>query len=518
MFAFAIYDARRRRVLLVRDRVGKKPLYYAVLGGALHFASEIKSFQLSPAWDGAVDLTGLEGYLSLGYSIAPATVYRHVRQLEPGHLLVVQDGRLETRKYWEVGEFGTDQRAEAEILADLDGVLRDAVRARLDSDVPLGAFLSGGIDSGLVVSYMAESLGDRLITTSVGFKSAAHDETAVARLTAQRFGARHYAEHATPDLHEMLPALDAFFDEPFADSSAVPASCVSAMARRHVTVALSGDGGDETFAGYGFRYVPHAVEARMRRVMPRRAGRRSFRRLARLWPSTPALPRPLRLSTVWHNLAGDEADAYYRDLCFLKPGSTRRLLGRAPDEDPRSSAVYAAVTDPYRRCPSTSAVQRAQYADLKVYLPNDVLVKVDRTSMAHGLEVRSPFLDHRVIEFAFRLPTSRTMPRFEPKRLLRALARRRLPADVVAQPKRGFTAPAGEWIAGSGASMFRDEVLAPDSWVSAVVDLPHARGMFGQHLRGEADHTHALWALWMLERWGRAQRDVRRPPYERKAS
>jgi asparagine synthase (glutamine-hydrolysing) len=300
-------------------------------------------------------------------------------------------------------------------------------------------------------------------------------------------------------------ALETCFDEPFADSSAVPTHCVSALARRHVTVALSGDGGDETFTGYGFRYVPHAIEERLRKYMPRQIGPRAFGHAGRLWPTWRSLPRPLRLSTVWQNLALDEAGAYYRDLCFLKPADTRRLLGRPPDEDPRLSAVYASVTDPYRRCPSTSAVQRAQYADLKIYLPNDVLTKVDRTSMAHGLEVRSPFLDHRVVEFAFRLPTSRKMPRLQPKHLLRTLARERLPASVVGLPKRGFTAPAGEWIAGAGAGMFEDEVLGAEAWVSGVVDTQHARRMFDQHRDRRADHTHALWALWMLERWGRRQ-------------
>ena len=517
MFAFAIYDANRRQLLVARDRLGKKPLFFAEWQGVFHFASEIKALRCSPAWVGDLDTTALEGYLSLGYSIAPATMYRHVRQLEPGHLLLARRSGISVRRYWDVEEFDTDGRAESELLPELDERLREAVHVRLESEVPLGAFLSGGIDSGLVGSYMAESLGDRLVTTTVGFASAAHDETAAAALTAASLGARHYAEIALPQLGAVLDTLPGCFDEPFADSSAVPTYYVSAMARRHVTVALSGDGGDESFAGYGFRYIPHHLESRLRRLLPAVLRRPVLGAAGRLWPRWPSLPRALRLSTVWTNLATDDAGAYYRDLCFLKPEDARRLLGCAPDEDPRLSPVYAAVTDPYRRCPSSSAVQRAQYADLKVYLPNDVLVKVDRASMAHGLEVRSPLLDHRLVEFAFRIPASRKMARLQPKQLLRRLAGPRLPEAVTRRAKQGFTAPAGEWIAGPGAGMFRDEVLSHASWVSTVVDIRRVRRVFEAHCRAERDHTHALWAIWMLQRWGQLQRREAASP-ERKAS
>lgn len=510
MFAFAVYDQRHRRVLLARDRLGKKPLYYAVLDGVLHFASEIKAFYHSPAWDGAIDLDNLEGYLSLGYSIAPRTMFRRVQQLEPGHYLIAQDGALHLCHYWDVQEFDTDPRAEQALTAELDARLREAVRARLESDVPLGAFLSGGIDSGLVVSYMAEVLGDRLVATSVGFSSTGHDETATAAVTAVHCGARHYREAASLDFGDMLERVGACFDEPFADSSAVPTYHVSALARRHVTVALSGDGGDEPFAGYGFRYVPHAIEQRIRSAVPTVLQRPLFTGLDRAWPETPMLPRLLRLSTVWKNLAVDEAGAYYRDLCFLKPERARHLLGRTPSSDPRTSPIYEAVTAPYRRCASKSAVQRAQYADLKIYLPNDVLVKVDRMSMAHGLEVRSPLLDYRLIEFAFRVPAARKLSRLQPKRLLRTLAGERLPAEVSRLPKRGFTAPVAEWLAGPAAERFSAEVLANGAWIADVVDQDCARRLFVAHRRREADHSYALWALWVLNRWGRASRDARR--------
>jgi asparagine synthase (glutamine-hydrolysing) len=273
-----------------------------------------------------------------------------------------------------------------------------------------------------------------------------------------------------------------------------------------VTVALSGDGGDEVFGGYDFRYVPHALEARARAFVPGGVGRTAMRWLGRRWPTSRALPRALRLGTIFANLGDDAATAYYSDLCFAKPHAVGRVLGLPGRRDARDSAVFAAVTDPYRRCPSASAVQRAQYADLKVYLPNDVLVKVDRMSMQHGLEIRCPLLDRRVVEFGFRVPTSTKMPGLESKHLLRRLARERLPAALLDLPKRGFTAPVGAWIAGPYAGMFADECLGPRSFISGLLDQADVRRSFAEHAAGARDQSYLLWAVWMLERWGRLSR------------
>ncbi len=501
MFAFAIYDQAHRELFLARDRLGKKPLFYGRLGNVLHFGSEIKSFYRSPLWDGAVDMTGLEGYLSLGYFLAPGTVYRDVRKLEPGHWLRVRGGALTTRRYWDVEDFDSDHRSEPQVLDELEGLLRGAVRERLMSEVPLGAFLSGGIDSGLVVSFMAEAGSEQPVTASVGFGHAEHNELEAAGLTAAHFGTRHHPEVIEPRLEDVLDPIVSAFDEPFADASAIPTWYVSRAARRHVTVALSGDGGDEVFTGYDFRYVPLAMEQRARRLVPGAVGRAAARGLGRIWPRSPRLPKALRLATILDNLGRDPADAYYGDLCFLKPAATRLLMGRDPDTDPRHSPVYEAVTGPFRRCPSQSLVQRAQYADLNVYLPNDPLVKVDRMSMQHSLEIRCPLLDRRIVEFAFRLPTARKMPRFHAKHLLRSLAARRLPEGLSGLPKRGFTAPVGAWLAGPYADRFRDEALAPGAAIGSLLDAKQLRLWFQEHRSGQSDHWYALWAAWMLERW-----------------
>ena len=503
MFAFAIYDGRRRELFAARDRLGKKPFFYTTIGGVFHFASELPALARSPLWSPSIDLSALEGYLSLGYFVAPATVYRDVYKLLPGHWLRVSDAGVETREYWDVREFDTDDRPADDLLTEIDETLRQAVHERLESEVPLGAFLSGGIDSGLVVSYMAEALQDRLVTTSVGFGDAEHNELDAAAMVARHVRSQHFTDVIEPHLPDVIGPVTAGLGEPLADSSAIPTWYVSRAARRHVTVALSGDGGDETFAGYDFRYVPHALEASARQWMPQALGPAAGW-LGSRWPRSPNLPRPLRAGSLLENLGRDPAAAYYADLAFLKPASARSLMGLSPDDRPDRSPVYQAVTEPYRRCPSTSAVQRAEYADLKIYLPNDPLVKVDRMSMAHSLEVRSPLLDRRVVELAFRIPASRKQVGRQGKAILRQLARRRLPENIWTLPKRGFTVPIGAWLSGPHAEMFRDEVLASRAAVATHLDSRDLGGRFDAHRAGRMNHSYTLWAVWVLERWLKA--------------
>jgi asparagine synthase (glutamine-hydrolysing) len=506
MFAFAVYHRRNRELFIARDRLGKKPLFYAVLGGTLHFASEIKAFYASPFWDGTPDFDQLESYLSLGYILAPNTIYRHVRRLEPGYWLRLRGSELEVRQYWDIERFDDFEGTEDQAVEEVSRSLAERVHERLESEVPLGAFLSGGIDSGLVVSYMADSHASGVITTSVGFNDSVHNELEQAARTASRYATEHHAQVVEPDFEEILDPIVSAFDEPFADSSSVPTWYVSREARRHVTVALSGDGGDEAFGGYDFRYVPHAVESLVRSWIPGRSLRTWTGALGAAWPRSRRLPRPLRLGTFLENVGRDPASAYYADLCFMKPPTVHRLMGHAPLRDPRATALFEAVTAPYNRCPSASPVQRAEYADLKVYLPNDVLVKVDRMSMQHSLEVRCPLLDRRLVELAFRLPQRIKQAGREGKRLLKRIASDRLPSELLKYPKHGFTAPVGQWIGSIYRNRFETEVLRADSQVSSWIDVRVARSLFEEHVRREADHSYALWALWVLERWGQAQR------------
>jgi asparagine synthase (glutamine-hydrolysing) len=504
MFAYAIFDSATGELFIARDRLGKKPLFYAVLDGALHFASEMKALYESPAWDGTVDSDTIEGYLALGYIVAPRTIYKQVRKLEPGHWLRLSEGRVTVQQYWDVEHFDDYDASDKDLNAQLDARLREVVSERLESEVPLGAFLSGGIDSGLVVSYMAEAMRDPVRTTSVGFGARGHNELAAAALTAERWKTNQVSEVVDPRLDDVLDRIVDAFDEPFADSSAIPTYYVSAIARRQVTVALTGDGGDETFGGYSFRYVPHAVEGLLRGALPGGSGGWPMRRLAAAWPRSARLPRALRWGTMLDNLADDAPAAYFADLCMTKPHAVRDLLGR-PSADVRDLEIFDAVTAFYRRCPSESAVQRAEYADLKVYLANDVLVKVDRMSMAHALEVRCPLLDHRLVELAFRIPQSRKMPWLRPKHLLRQLAEDRLPKALLRLPKHGFSAPVGSWITRDYRAQFVSDVFDTGSFVRGTLDLDVVSRMLDAQTRGEANHSSALWTVWMLERWGRLQ-------------
>lgn len=501
MFSFAIYDSRSRELLIARDRLGKKPLYFAELDGALHFGSEIKALRASPAWDPTIDPGSLEGYLSLGYFVAPATVYQKVRSLPAGHWLHVRNGSVRIQKYWDIERFDDHPGSGRALEAEVEEAMAVAVRDRLESEVPLGAFLSGGIDSGLVVSFMADALGDAVTTTSVGFAEAAHNELDAAAVTAAQFHTSHHVDIIEPGIEGVIDRVVDGFDEPFADASAIPTFHVASMARRRVTVVLSGDGGDEAFGGYSFRYAPHALEGIARALVPGRPGRAWLRWLASRWPRSPRVPHALRWSTLLDNVSRDPAEAYFSDLCAVKPAIARRLLGLAPLASVSGSSVYQAVTEPYRRCPSKSAVQRAQYADLKIYLANDVLVKVDRMTMQHGIEVRCPLLDHRLIELAFRIPRHKKMPRLRSKHLLREIAHRRLDPRRARLPKHGFSAPVAEWIAGPCADRFREDVLAPGSRVASLIDASHARRMFDEHRAGGAQHGQALWTVWMLARW-----------------
>ena len=500
MFAFAVYDSRRRETFIARDRLGKKPLFYAVRGRALHFASEIKALYASPAWDGTLSVDAIEEYLTLGYVLAPHTIYRDVHKLEPGHWLRVSGGRVECRMYWDVPSFDTGGSDGPAAVAELEELLGERVRERLESEVPLGAFLSGGIDSGLVVSFMADALGSDVITTSVGFSAAAHNELAPAAMTAAQCDTKHHAEIIEPRLDQVLDRIVGAFDEPFADSSAVPTYYVSEMARRHVTVALSGDGGDEVFGGYSQRYLPHAAEA-LTRTIAGPVGRAAMGWLGRRWPRHPGLPRAFRIGTMLENIARDPAAAYYFDMCCMKPNAARAMVGLPEVPDLADTRAYHAVTEPCRRCPSTSILQRAMYADLKVYLPNDVLVKVDRMSMLHALEVRCPLLDRRIVEFGFRTPIGLKMPRLKPKHLLRSIASKRLPQGLLRLPKHGFSAPVGEWIARTHQDMFRADVLDSSSDVMTLVDRARVTRMFRDHCDGRANHSLGLWAIWMLARW-----------------
>jgi asparagine synthase (glutamine-hydrolysing) len=505
MFAFALWDAGRRRLLLARDRVGVKPLYYSTIGGrGLVFGSEIKSLLEDPDVSREWRPEAIDSYLTLLYIPSPLTVYRNVHKLPPAHVLVAEHGRVTVKRYWdltfsggaEAGGRKPDARTERALLEELDEALREAVRLRLISDVPLGAFLSGGIDSSTVVAYMVETSDASVVTTSVGFDHAAFDELSHAETVARHLGCEFHPQTASPRVEDLLPRLAWHFDEPFADSSAVPTYYVSEAARTLVTVALSGDGGDELWAGYA-RHRVERWEARMRRALGPAA------RLAGALAG--ALPLSVKGARALRHLASspDEACARKHAYELFEPNAKRRLYS----DDFRAAVRPVDPLEPfrsaYRACQSSDPVDRAMYVDFRTYLPDDIMTKVDRMSMAVSLEAREPLLDHRLLELAARIPSSLKLKNGTTKYLLRRLLERRVPQSIVDRGKHGFAAPIGEWLRGPLAPMAND--LLTDGRLGA-------RGLFRQrevdrlwreHRSGAGDHRHRLWQLLMLELWFR---------------
>ena len=509
MFAFAVWDAAARRLLLARDRLGVKPLYYAETANGLIFASEIKAILQDPSVSRAWRTDALDAYLTLEYIPGPATIYRQIQKLPPAHVAIVERGRMQVRQYWDLQFTGDSEvEREAEYLERLDALLRESISMRLISDVPLGAFLSGGIDSSLVAAYMTETSDAPVVTTSVGFAEQAFDELAHARVVAEHFGCEHHEVVANPDVRDILPRLAWHLDEPFADPSAVPTYYVSEAARRRVTVALSGDGGDELWAGYGRHRVEH-WETRVRGwlgpVLSRAAG------LAGSF-----LPHAVKGARALGHLTLPPDEAYARKHAYgIFEGPTKRgLYSHDLRAETRDADPYATFRAAYAACSSRDPLDRAMYVDVKTYLVDDILMKVDKMSMAVSLETREPLLDHRLLEFAATVPTSLKLRHGTSKYLLRRALQNRVPRSILERGKQGFEPPTGEWLSGPLAEM-TDALLFDGRLRNRGLFAPTAVAtMWNEHRNGRRDHRERLWALVMLELWFREFIDgaaVRRP-------
>lgn len=498
MFAIALWDARERTLLLARDPLGKKPLHYAELpDGSLAFASEIKALLRIAEVGRDLDPTAVEDFFAYGYIPDPKTIYRSIRKLEAAHYLIARRGRpCEVRRYWSVlDDLPDGGPASEDALIDR---LRQAVTRRLVSDVPLGALLSGGVDSSAVVALMGESAASPVRTFSIGFDEREFDERAYAGQVAQRYRTDHHVREVSSDDFSLLNRLPEIYDEPFGDVSAIPTFAVCEHARRFVTVALSGDGGDEVLAGYR-RYAFHSAGERVRAHVPGALRRSAFGGLANAYPKADWLPRPLRAKTTFQELALDSAEGYVRMVSAL-PEEVRRQLTSAPFRrelggyDPgdivRSAYNVAAPLDP---------LQRAQYADLTTYLPGDILTKADRASMANSLELRAPMLDVDFSTWSFGLPPGEKLSRrCGGKAILKRAMERYLPGELLYRPKQGFTVPIARWFRGA----LRHEVLAlaanPALRDSGVVDCPTVSAWAERHVSGMQDRSKPLWLVWVF--------------------
>ncbi|MBK9384481.1 MAG: asparagine synthase (glutamine-hydrolyzing) [Planctomycetes bacterium] len=498
MFAFALLDTRDGRLLLGRDRLGIKPLYWARSGADVFFGSELKAVLANPRFPRRLEPRALYEYLCLRYVPAPRTIYADAWKLPAGHYLELVPGQ-EPRltRYWDLPEMGTDDDPEERLVEKIDGLLEECVRSHLMSEVPLGAFLSGGLDSSAVVACLAGAGGEPIKTCTVGFSDRAHDESRYAAELAARFGTDHRSYDASADPLLARTTLPWFFDEPFADSSAVPTYLVSRLARERVTVALSGDGGDENFAGYR-RYAFDALENRWRSRLPGFLRRPLFGALGALYPKGDRLPRALRAKTLLQNLARDPFEAYARSVASNLPEWVLPIL--APDLRAQMREVdpFATLREHYERAPSRDPLERAMYLDLKTNLVDDILTKVDRASMAVSLEVRVPLLDHVFVEMAARIPARYKLRGMEGKAIFKQAMVRRLPADTLTRRKQGFTVPLTAW---TRSALEGELDQAVESLPSELFDRAALRSVLAEHRSGRRDAAELLWAVLCFDGW-----------------
>jgi asparagine synthase (glutamine-hydrolysing) len=501
MFAFALWDRNRATLFLARDRLGVKPLYYAILpDGTLAFASELKGLTAHPALPLDLDTQAVEDYFALGYIPEPRSIYRSVRKLPAAHTLSVRRGaRAPTpRSYWDVRFTGASRISERDACAELQQRLRESVELRMISDVPLGAFLSGGVDSSAVVATMAQVSATPVTTCSMAFSDPSHDESAYARQVALRYRTRHFVETVQTDDFDLLDRLARLYDEPFADSSAIPTYRVCELARRHVTVALSGDGGDESFGGYR-RYRRHLDEERVRRWLPGPLRRALFGALGHVYPKADWAPRPLRAKTTFQALGCDPVEAYFRSVNVLRdelreslytPAFKARLGGYRALELFRAHAANAQTDDP---------LALIQYLDLHTYLVGDINTKVDRASMAHSLEVREPLMDHPLVEWLATLPAALKVRGGEGKVLLKKAMEPHLPAGILYRPKKGFAVPLGTWFRGPLRERVREALLGARLADTGLFEPRTLRHLIEAHTAGARDYSAPLWSLLMFE-------------------
>ena len=514
MFAFALWDRNRDTLFLARDRLGVKPLYYASLGdGRLIFGSELKALLAVDSLSREIDPCAVEEYFSLGYVAEPRTIFVGALKLPQAHTLCVRRGMPVPRPvcYWEPRLSLDRQVSPEDAVAELTARLDESVRLRMISEVPLGAFLSGGVDSSAVVASMANVSRDPVNTCSISFGDPAYDESRYAQMVADRYQTRHFVDRVESDDFDLIDTLARIYDEPFADSSAIPTYRVCQLARRHVTVALSGDGGDESFAGYR-RYRLHVAEERVRSRMPLAARVPLFGAMGRIYPKADWAPRMLRAKSTFEALARDSVAAYFHSVSILRDDTRARLFsgqfrsrlgGYNAIEVLRRHAALADTEDP---------LALVQYLDLKTYLVGDINTKVDRASMAHSLEVREPLMDHPLVEWLASLPSSLKLRGQEGKWLLKKAMEPRLPNDVLYRPKQGFAVPLARWLRGPLRNRVAEAVLGERLASAGIFDARFLRELVDKHQSGARDYSASLWALLMFDAFLRNVVDAGREP------
>lgn len=507
MFAIALWDGRQKKLLLVRDRVGKKPLYYHLNQDRILFASELKALLEDSSIPKDIDLRALDAYLSFGYVPSPLSIFQAIRKIPPANVAVQNAAGFSIKEYWRLDmETEASQRPEQEVFDELKSIFDETVRLRLVSDVSLGAFLSGGVDSSAVVASMARSTdGTPVKTASIGFLEKEFDELEYARIVAKKYHTDHSEFVVNPDALEVLDKIVWHLDEPFADASAIPTYFVCKMARQKVTVALSGDGGDETFAGYIQRYHMNRLEDKIRKMIPAFFRENILGPVANVYPRVDSLPRPFRLKRFLSNLSLEFEEAFFHDMSFyFLPEMKQELYRHDVIEAIKDVNSFDVLGEHFKRNKNPDVVTRVQYVDIKTYLPEDILVKVDRMSMAHSLEVRSPLLDHRLMEYMGSLPSNLKLRGQQSKYILKRIMEDRLPDDILYRGKQGFCVPLSKWLRGDLKEFARETLFSSNSrHNSSYFNMAYVKDLWRQHQRGWKDYSLPLWGLMMFELWQR---------------
>ena len=501
MFAFALWDRNRETLFLARDRLGVKPLFYALLDdGTFLFGSELKSLLAHGRLKREIDPRAVEEYFALGYVAEPRAIFKGARKLPPAHTLLIRRGQPvgEPREYWDVRFTLDNPISDVDACAELTERLEESISLRMISEVPLGAFLSGGVDSSAVVAIMAGLSNTAVNTCSIGFSDPAFNESKFAKMVADRYRTNHHLDMVESDDFDLIDTLAKLYDEPYADSSAIPTYRVCQLARKHVTVALSGDGGDESFGGYR-RYRLHLMEEKMRAALPLGLRRPLFSTLGRIYPKADWAPRIFRAKTTFEGMARTSVEAYFNSVSIL----------RAPMRDQLFSQNFKSALGGYNatevfsghaaKANTDDPLALIQYLDLKTYLIGDINTKVDRASMAHSLEVREPLMDHKLVEWLATLPSTQKIRGQEGKFLLKKAMESKLPNDVLYRPKMGFSVPLANWFRGPLKQRVQEALLGSRLADSGWFNRPYLEHILDAHNTGSRDYSASIWTILMYE-------------------
>lgn len=502
MFAFAIWDARRRRLMLARDRVGLKPLYVYRDDEKLLFGSELKAILAHPNVDRAIDPLAIEDYFAFGMIPGQRAIFRKVCKLPPGHILTVTADSLmrSPQRYWQLRIEPDHTTSLAQWQEALEAKIVETVRAHQIADVPVGAFLSGGLDSSVMVATQSGLSNVPVQTFSIGFREARFSELPYARQVADQYRTQHREQIVTPEAAGSLDDLVHYYDEPFADSSAIPTLWVSRLARHSVKVVISGDGGDEAFGGYA-RYSHDLREAWLRERIPGWFRRGAFGPLGKVWPKADWLPKFLRAKTLLTNLSLGAAEAYANTLSLSRLPTRRRIMARDLLAELDGHRPEQMICQHYVTAPADDPLAGMMAADVNTILPDDFLAKVDRASMSCGLEVRPPLVDHELLELAARIPSHYKIRQGEKKWIFKEVYQDRLPPGMARRRKQGFEIPIDNWLRGPLRDVFQSVVLAPGSTVSTLIDQAMVRRLYREHVAQVGRHGNVLWSVLVLASW-----------------